>query len=64
LKAEGYKLLTRVQRTTFKDSIPFEQEEEVKLVKYIGVYVMKDSEVGIPSDEVSIVVRKGLSEKK
>ncbi|MFI5217844.1 MAG: hypothetical protein ACHQNT_00030 [Bacteroidia bacterium] len=52
----GMKFLKRLTRTTFIDKYKLPEEKRIALWKYIGIYVVDDIEVGIASDEVSVVV--------
>jgi hypothetical protein len=57
---DGFKLLIRVNKAEFVDSVPFPVGVNSLVVKYKGVYVVDDMEVGIPSDEATITVKKSV----
>ncbi|MEP7169182.1 MAG: hypothetical protein ABI855_07400, partial [Bacteroidota bacterium] len=55
---QGMLFLRFISKTTTVDKTDLQPAQNSAVFKYIGIYVVDDTEVGIPSDEVTVTVKK------
>ena len=54
----GMQFMKFVSKITFVDMTELQPTQNSAVFKYIAIYVVDDTEVGIPGDEISITVKK------